>query len=85
VTGATELWEMDGFVLKAAQQIAVASMQWSIAGTGDFDGDSKSDLIWHNDVTGATELWEMDGFVLKAAQQIAAPALQVVEPLYDFV
>jgi Matrixin/FG-GAP-like repeat len=73
-TGATELWEMNGFALKAAQQIAAPLTQWSIAGTGDFDGDLKSDLLWHNDVTGATELWEMNGFALKAAQQIAASA-----------
>ena len=34
---------------------------WGIAGTGDFDGDGKSDLLWHNGGTGATELWEMNG------------------------
>ena len=84
MTGATELWEMNGFALKAAQQIAAPSTQWSIAGTGDFDDDGKSDLLWHNDVTGATELWEMNGFALKAAQQIAAPSWHAVNESYDF-
>ncbi len=35
--------------------------EWKIVGTPDFDGDSKSDLLWRNDVTG--EVWgmRMDG------------------------
>jgi hypothetical protein len=34
---------------------------WVIAGTGDFNGDRKPDLIWSNKVTGQRILWLMNG------------------------
>jgi hypothetical protein len=34
---------------------------WSIAGVGDFNADSKPDLIWENTTTGDRSIWFMDG------------------------
>ena len=36
------------------------STSWHIAGTGDFNNDAKSDILWHSDL-GDTYLWEMTG------------------------
>ena len=33
---------------------------WSIAGTGDIDGDGVEDLIWHNSGTGRVVVWFLD-------------------------
>ncbi|MBR0875484.1 S8 family serine peptidase [Bradyrhizobium tropiciagri] len=44
-----------------AQQIAsssVASSGWHLAGTGDFDGNGKSDILWVNDTTGRVSIWD---------------------------
>jgi hypothetical protein len=34
---------------------------WNIAGTGDYNGDSKADILWRND-NGLTYAWIMNGF-----------------------
>jgi hypothetical protein len=33
---------------------------WSIAETGDFNGDGQSDLLWH-DTSGNVAIWFMNG------------------------
>ena len=33
---------------------------WQVLGTGDFNGDGRSDLLWRNE-TGITAIWEMNG------------------------
>jgi hypothetical protein len=34
---------------------------WRVVGTGDFNGDGKSDLVWQNDVTWQVVVWYMGG------------------------
>ena len=33
---------------------------WEIVGTGDFNGDGMSDILWH-DTSGNVAIWEMNG------------------------
>ena len=40
--------------------VANVPTTWTIAETGDFDGDGKSDILWH-DNTGNTAIWLMNG------------------------
>jgi hypothetical protein len=35
--------------------------EWTLAATGDFNGDGKSDIVWRHSETGATIVWFMDG------------------------
>ncbi len=42
---------------------------------GDFDGDGKADLLWHNRSTGQTSIWLMDGETLLEAGSIGRPPL----------
>src|SRR5664279_1640291 len=37
------------------------SLDWQIAGTGDFTGDDKSDILWRNSSTGDAFLYEPNG------------------------
>jgi hypothetical protein len=34
---------------------------WKIIGTGDFNGDGMTDLLWYNSSTGQTAAWLMNG------------------------
>src|SRR5262249_29252135 len=43
---------------------------WSIAGTGDVNGDADADIIWRNTVTGDVGVWEMNGTSITLATNI---------------
>ena len=34
---------------------------WKAVGTGDFNGDGLSDILWQNTSTGQASIWEMNG------------------------
>ena len=34
---------------------------WKIETTGDYNGDGKDDILWHNDTSGQTVEWLMNG------------------------
>lgn len=36
---------------------SMASLSWTVAGIGDFDGDAKSDILWRNSSTGQNAIW----------------------------
>ena len=40
--------------------VANVPSQWSIKGTGDFNGDGMSDILWQ-DTFGNVAIWEMNG------------------------
>jgi hypothetical protein len=68
------LWCMDGVVqigttyLQPDAARSVADLHWQIRGGGDFNGDTKPDLVWHHQGNGRLALWLMDNHVLTAAQ-----------------
>ena len=35
----------------------VANLAWRVAGVGDFDGDTRSDILWRNSSTGQNAIW----------------------------
>ena len=69
IDGSCYVWEMDGLNLKAGGHGFVGwapGKDWQVKGTGDFNGDGKSDILLQNARDGACYIWEMDGLTLKA-------------------
>ena len=67
--GACFVWEMNGLNVKASGVVGWTppTNQWHAVGTGDFDGDGKSDILLQNSDDGACFVWEMDGLNVKAS------------------
>jgi hypothetical protein len=68
-TGETQIWEMNGSrvihratVLGENGSPAHVGLPWSIVASGDFNGDERPDLLWHNGSTGETQIWEMNDY-----------------------
>jgi hypothetical protein len=40
-------------------------LAWSVSETGDFDGDGKSDILWH-DTAGDMGVWLMNGLTVNS-------------------
>jgi FG-GAP-like repeat len=66
-THETQIWFMRGNERIGRSTVVDASgpthvgPPWHIVGSGDFNRDRKSDLLWYNDQTGETQLWFLDG------------------------
>lgn len=54
---------------------------WRAAGSGDFGGDGRPDLLWHNGSTGRLTLWSMNGLARSSGQ----PVDLVVDPTWSSV
>ena len=61
--GQVAIWEMDGTnpIAGGSQWVgANPGPDWKVVGTGDFNGDGKSDILFQN-TDGQAAIWEMDG------------------------
>jgi hypothetical protein len=65
LTGQRALWLMNGisggFTPASIVNLGYVDTNWVMAGTGDFNSDSKTDILWQNTVTGQRALWLMNG------------------------
>lgn len=62
-SGQLRLWQLEsnnGSLQSNVPISSIPSLDWKVAGAGDFNGDGKSDLLWRND-NGANRIWFMNG------------------------
>src|SRR5262249_16688465 len=57
--GSVQIWEMNGISILTQATLNQGS-QWHAIGTGDFNGDFMSDILFQNN-NGAPQIWEMNG------------------------
>jgi hypothetical protein len=86
--GKVAIWYMDGAVRRPESGTlpSLGSLNWRVAGTGDFDGDGRSDVLWRNEANGGNRLWFMHGTSLDP-QDVHLPAVNpawVVADIDDF-
>jgi hypothetical protein len=65
-TGESQVWFMNGITRTSVSNLSSGlntpdSTGWRYVGTGDFNADGKTDILWHNGTTGASQVWYMDG------------------------
>ena len=61
--GQAAIWEMNGTnpIAGGSQSVgANPGPDWKVVGTGDYNGDGKSDILFQN-TGGQAAIWEMDG------------------------
>jgi subtilisin family serine protease len=72
-SGAVAVWYMTGTPAafsSAAMIYPSAPLDWDIAGTGDFNGDGQTDILWRNKTSGAVAVWYMNGSILSSTALI---------------
>jgi hypothetical protein len=79
-------WLMNGTSFVAQDWISPSQVgpEWAIASIGDFNGDSRPDLILQNTVNGWTVAWPLRGFALTGqlwlSPQVADPKWRIAGP-----
>jgi hypothetical protein len=54
--------------------LGTIATSWSIAGSNDFNGDGKSDILWQNSSTGQRAIWLMNGTTRTSSVSLAIVA-----------
>src|SRR5262249_35490885 len=74
-TGSLVMWRMNGSMVAASNAVTsqgnpvVPDASWSTAGTGDFSGDGKADVLWRQS-SGALAVWQMNGSSISSSNSV---------------
>jgi hypothetical protein len=69
---------MQGTQLLSAGFIATVPSPWFVAGTGDFNGDGKADIVWSNG-SGNTSVWLMSSTSILSTGNFYLPGWSVAQ------
>jgi len=78
VSGALVDWSMNGSAITSGNfltlngQVIAPDATWSIAGTGDFNGNGKADILWRQSASGALAIWDMNGATINTSTAITS-------------
>jgi hypothetical protein len=67
VSGENAVWFMSGTILSSGTfttPSVLADPEWRVAGTGDFNDDTRPDILWRHGVSGENLVWFMNGAVM---------------------
>jgi hypothetical protein len=66
-------WNMNGTQITSSNAInATPDASWSVAGIGDFNADSRDDMLWRQTSTGTLVEWRMSGAQISSSNVINA-------------
>jgi hypothetical protein len=71
--GALAVWRMNGTAAPVGTLLGpgqVADLNWTIAGTADFDGNGSRDLLWHHRSNGSLAVWFMSATAMTGAAAV---------------
>jgi hypothetical protein len=72
-SGGLSVWEMDGTTRIGEGGLTpsqLADANWKMVGSGDFNGDSQHDLIWHHQTNGSLAVWFMNGSTMTSGEAL---------------
>jgi hypothetical protein len=56
-----------GTVASITYLTSITDLTWTIVNVGDFNGDGKADILWHNTVSGQNQVWLMNGAAMQSS------------------
>jgi hypothetical protein len=65
---------MQGASVLQSEGIGDVGPNWTVAETGDFNGDGKSDILWH-DTSGNIAMWYMNGTAVSQSVRAGSTSL----------
>jgi hypothetical protein len=76
-TGDNAVWYMNGTTYQGGAYLSYANVatNWQIVGTGTFNGDASSDILWRNMTDGTTLVWFMSGNTVANYAYLSTPVV----------
>jgi len=75
-SGTLAMWQMDGSTVTSSNTVSyqgnalTPDASWSVAGTADFNGDGKADMLWRQS-SGALAIWDMNCATVTSTGSVA--------------
>ena len=83
-TGELEVWQMEGSRIVDLIPLPTMDPRWLAAGTGDFDFDGVTDILWYDPHRGTGRIWLMGDFADDGEFDVQLAAGWVIEGAGDF-